>query len=355
VDTIEDDMTIPDEVKQPILRSFHKHAVTPGWTFDGCGPSEKDRQLLVEFDVVVEELNRLQPMYVTTRRHLPLPPLLATDLDQTRYRDVIIEVCEKAENGVADFAHKAAVSDEICLEKIEDWNLYCHYAAGLVGEGLSRLFAASGKEQPWLADQLELSNSMGLLLQKTNIIRDYREDVEQRRYFWPKEIWAREEYSVSGHGGFKEMKEMCVPENEKQALWVISALVMNVLQHVPDCLDYLGLLKNQTVFNFCAIPQVMAIATLNVLFMNPQTFQRNVKIGKAEAAGVGFCIFLGAGTYMRVLIMKATNSRDVAYLFRDYARRIHVKSDPKDPSFLKISVSCGHVRLHPVHRDPCAA
>ena len=59
-------MTIPDHVKQPILRSFHKHTVTPGWTYDGCGPNEKDRQLLVEFDVVVEEVNRLQPEYVTT-------------------------------------------------------------------------------------------------------------------------------------------------------------------------------------------------------------------------------------------------------------------------------------------------
>jgi farnesyl-diphosphate farnesyltransferase len=66
LDTVEDDMTIPDEIKQPILRSFHIHTVTPGWTFDGCGPNEKDRQLLVEYDVVVEELNRLKPGYVTT-------------------------------------------------------------------------------------------------------------------------------------------------------------------------------------------------------------------------------------------------------------------------------------------------
>ena len=70
LDTIEDDMTIPDHIKQPILRAFHKHTVTPGWKFDGCGPNEKDRQLLVEFDVVVEELNRLQPEYVTTRVHI---------------------------------------------------------------------------------------------------------------------------------------------------------------------------------------------------------------------------------------------------------------------------------------------
>lgn len=191
---------------------------------------------------------------------------------------------------MADFAHKAATSGEIYLEKIEDWDLYCHYVAGLVGEGLSRLLAASGKEQPWLADQLELSNSMGLFLQKTNIVRDYREDIEQRRYFWPREIWGREEYRVDGRPAFREMKEMATPENQKQSLWVLSGLIVDVLRHAPDCLDYLRLIKNQSAFNFCAIPQVMAIATLNEVFMNPQTFQRNIKIRKAEAAGVSPCV-----------------------------------------------------------------
>lgn len=61
LDTIEDDMSIPDEVKQPILRSFHEKTVTPGWSFKDSGPGEKDRQLLVEYDVVVEEVNRLAP------------------------------------------------------------------------------------------------------------------------------------------------------------------------------------------------------------------------------------------------------------------------------------------------------
>jgi farnesyl-diphosphate farnesyltransferase len=56
-------MTIPDGVKQPILRNFHVHTVTPGWNFDGNGPNEKDRQLLVEYHVVVEELNRLPQEY----------------------------------------------------------------------------------------------------------------------------------------------------------------------------------------------------------------------------------------------------------------------------------------------------
>ena len=64
LDTIEDDMTLSDEKKQPILRQFHKLCVQPGWTFDECGPNEKDRQLLVEWTVVSEELNRLDSRFV---------------------------------------------------------------------------------------------------------------------------------------------------------------------------------------------------------------------------------------------------------------------------------------------------
>lgn len=57
-------MTLSDEIKQPILRSFHEKTVTPGWSFSGSGPDEKDRQLLAEYDTVVEEVNRLNPAYV---------------------------------------------------------------------------------------------------------------------------------------------------------------------------------------------------------------------------------------------------------------------------------------------------
>lgn len=54
-------MTIPDAEKQKLLRSFHEHTITPGWKFDGNGPNEKDRQLLVKYDLVVEEVNLLSP------------------------------------------------------------------------------------------------------------------------------------------------------------------------------------------------------------------------------------------------------------------------------------------------------
>jgi farnesyl-diphosphate farnesyltransferase len=307
LDTVEDDMTIPDEVKQPILRSFHIHTVTPGWNFDGCGPNEKDRQLLVEYENIVAEVNLLKP----------------------EYKEVILDICLKMENGMADYAHKAAKTGKIYIDTVAEYDLYCHYVAGLVGEGLSRIFSASGKEVPWLGAQLELSNSTGLLLQKTNIIRDYREDLEDQRYFWPKEIWGR--------FGFEEMGEMCQSGNAERAQWAQTAMIIDALRHATDSLDYLRLLKNQSVFVFCAIPVTMAMATLSLCFMNKTMFERNIKIRKAEAAS---------------LIMRSTNPRDVAYLFRDYTRKIHARASPNDPSFLQLSVACGKIEQWCEHNYP---
>jgi farnesyl-diphosphate farnesyltransferase len=61
LDTIEDDMTIPDHIKQPLLRSFHLKLSEKGWNFDGNGPDEKDRQLLVEYDSFIEEMYLMKP------------------------------------------------------------------------------------------------------------------------------------------------------------------------------------------------------------------------------------------------------------------------------------------------------
>ena len=41
--------------------------------------------------------------------------------------------------------------------------------------------------------------------------------------------------------------------------------------------------------------------------------------------------------------MRSTNPRDVAFIFRDYSRKIHARAVPDDPSFLRLSVACGKV------------
>lgn len=187
--------------------------------------------------------------------------------------------------GMADIIHRAALSSvPVALETIEEYDLYCHYVAGLLGEGLSRLFAATGMEAPSLAHQLELSNSVGLLLQKANIIRDFREDVEQRRFFWPHEIWGSPEYTADGCPPSADILELF--HYTRRATWVQNAMILDALRHVCDVLEYVHLLQNRSIFNLVVIPAVMAFATLDLYFMNPLTFSRDLKICKVKAAQV---------------------------------------------------------------------
>lgn len=191
---------------------------------------------------------------------------------------MIADIAKKMGHGMARFCRLAHDNNGVhSVETLEDFDLYCHYVAGVVGEGLSRLFATSGRESPDVGRQLVLSNSMGLFLQKTNILRDFREDVDDGRMFWPKEIWGR----FATHP-----KELTLPENATKARYALSAMTVDALQHAVDVLNYLSLLRNQSVFNFCAIPQIMAIATLDICFGNLDVFHRNVKIRRSLTVSV---------------------------------------------------------------------
>ncbi len=71
---------------------------------------------------------------------------------------------------------------------IAGYDHYCHYVAGLVGEGLSRIFSVEIEGEKVTEASTTLANSMGLVLQKTNITRDFLEDYVDGRTFWPKEV-----------------------------------------------------------------------------------------------------------------------------------------------------------------------
>ncbi|KUI64312.1 putative squalene synthase [Cytospora mali] len=297
LDTIEDDMTLDISKKEPLLRDFHKNMEIDGWTFKENGPNEKDRELLVHFDDVIFELKKTKK----------------------EYHDIIKDITEKMGNGMADYALNGDLN-EYGVITIKDYELYCHYVAGLVGEGLTRLFVQSNLANPALMDRPVLTESMGQLLQKVNIIRDIREDFDEGKKWWPKEIWSKH---------VDKMEDLFKPENRTKALNCSSEMVLNALQHAEECLYYMAAIRDQSVFNFVAIPQSMAMATLDKLFMNPDIFEKNVKITKGDA-----CQLMSESTQ---------NLRVVCDVFKRYARRIHQKADPRDPNFLAIGIQCGKI------------
>lgn len=297
LDTIEDDMTIPIEKKEPLLREFDQVIDDEKWNFDGNGPNEKDRELLVKFDVVGREFSNVKE----------------------EYKVIIRDITKRMGNGMADYA-KNAEHLEKGVNTIKDYELYCHYVAGLVGEGLTRLFVEAGLANPVLLKRPELMESMGQFLQQTNIIRDIKEDHDDKRYFWPREVWSKYVNSLP---------EIFLPENKEKALQCQSEMVLLALQKAEDCLFYMAGVKEQSVFNFVAIPQSMAIATLELCFQNYSMFERNIKITKGDA-----CSLMWQSTQ---------NLQLVCEVFRKYARKIHAKSKPTDPSFMDISIACGKI------------
>ncbi|KAH9825633.1 putative squalene synthase [Teratosphaeria destructans] len=297
LDTIEDDMTIDIDQKEPLLRNFHKHIEDTTWTFNGNGPNEKDRELLVKFDNVAKEFVKIKEPY----------------------RAIIRDITKRMGNGMADYAINADHNAN-GVKTIKDYELYCHYVAGLVGEGLTRLFVEAKLANPALLRRPELMESMGQFLQQTNIIRDIREDHEDKRYFWPKEVWSKY---------VEKFSDLFLPENKEKALQCQSEMVCIALHRADDCLFYMAGVKEQSVFNFVAIPQSMAIATLELCFQNYDMFNRNIKITK--------------GTACDLMMQSTQNLQLVCEIFRKYARKIHKRNKPSDPHFLDISIACGKI------------
>ncbi len=280
LDTVEDDMKFPEEQKWPLLREFHKKSYDETFKLTDVGDQDDYTVLLENYPKVTRVFKSLHPSY----------------------QYVISDICYKMGNGMADFSEKK-------VHTIEDYDLYCYYVAGLVGIGLSGLFSASGAESPSLKDQNKISNSMGLLLQKTNITRDYCEDLHGDRVFWPSDIWKL--YADDLDFFHKN------PTHPK-SLACINHMVTDALRHVPDALAYMSLLRNKKVFSFCAIPQVMAIATLAKVYNNPLVFTGNVKIRKGLAAK---------------LMLETHTMDDVFEYFDQFAREILRKLPANDPNY----------------------
>jgi len=111
------------------------------------------------------------------------------------------------------------------------------------------------------------------------------------------------------------------------ALACLNALIADALDLVPDVLTYLSLLRDPNVFRFSAIPQVMAIATLDECFDNPKVFTGVVKISKGAAAR----LILGSGDLASV--------HSWFYYFADAMERRCPPSDPSREAILRHTAS----------------
>ncbi|KAM7272898.1 hypothetical protein ACFE04_027562 [Oxalis oulophora] len=124
---LSDDTSIPTDIKLPILYDFHNHIYDPHWHFS-CGTKE--------YKVLMDQFHHVSTAFL--------------ELDQS-YQKAIEDITMRMGGGMAKFICKE-------VETVDDYDEYCHYVAGLVGLGLSKLFHAAKLED--LASDF-FSNSMG--------------------------------------------------------------------------------------------------------------------------------------------------------------------------------------------------
>mmetsp|Transcript_56695 Transcript_56695/g.165899 ORF Transcript_56695/g.165899 Transcript_56695/m.165899 type:complete len:793 (-) Transcript_56695:375-2753(-) len=293
LDTVEDDMEAyrgRETEKERELRTFGAKRLTDrDCSIDGVGAAD-ERVLIQQFGKVVRVFETLP----------------------AGSQAVIRDITDKMGNGMADY-----VTADLAQGTVDQaaYDLYCHMVAGLVGEGLTRMFVSRDVESQSLCGQGQhvwpfcpdsqkepcnygLANSMGLFLQKTNIIRDYLEDYVDGRAFWPQSVWRKHAITSdlgefarpTAHGAGKVLPvssswgSVAAKGAGVQALQCLNELVADALELVPDSLEYLDRLQNAANYRFCAIPQIMAMATLAECFDNPKLFTGVVKIRKGLTA-----------------------------------------------------------------------
>jgi farnesyl-diphosphate farnesyltransferase len=272
LDTIEDDENLDEKLKLSYLSTFHEDIENSDFVVKNVGKGM--------YKTLLEEFPRVLSVYLR--------------LD-SKYKAIIKDITKQMALGMHEFIRKD-------VDSIKDYNHYCHYVAGTVGQGLSRIFV-----QYRLTDfndfekEVDLSNEMGLFLQKVNIIRDFIQDIYEERVFWPKAVWSK--YVDS-------LEEFKKKENISLAVKCANDLIKDAMKHIPYCLIYMKRVyeeeqkkKTQGLFTFCAIPQVMAIATLAEIYNNPKMFEGVVKISKGATCRI---------------VMETKNIENVYDFFNEY-------------------------------------
>ncbi len=249
-DFLEDTVTIPDGEKVELLGSW-AGALTSGALpaglrahLEGARDDIPDTLAARHVVSIFEALQGLEP----------------------RAREVVVRYTSSSTLGMArwvrrgpDFGAEADLDD------------YMHEVAGKVGLLLTELFLLQpGVVREERDAMMELANEFGLALQTVNVIRGLHEDPERGWDFIPRAF-------RNGAGG---------AEGDPA---VLAALVRKAERHIEAGLRYLRGLGRQGVSDvrfFCALPLLLAAATLSRSRDNPEVFREAVKLDRRRVVRI---------------------------------------------------------------------
>ncbi|MBS3062019.1 MAG: squalene/phytoene synthase family protein [Candidatus Diapherotrites archaeon] len=173
------------------------------------------------------------------------------------------------------------------IRTFADLDKYCYYVAGTVGHYLTDIFAFKFGLERMREELKERCLDFGLLLQKVNIIRDFSRDFKEGRVFWPRELFEAKGMTVA---------QVFAEENSQKSQAILEEMVRDAKKHVEKSREYIRKIPSDLrgVREFCAIPLLMAIPTLEKCEKNPLVFDSSTKVKLSRVETVQIISRIGA-------------------------------------------------------------
>jgi farnesyl-diphosphate farnesyltransferase len=259
IDTIEDDEELPLDKKAYFFEEFVKviNAEAP------AGPFAEDLYALLSDSITDPEKNLIKNTPVVIGGTFSLNP---------RQQKAIRECGVVMARGMLEFQR---IKEPGGLKDLADFDRYCYFVAGVVGEMLTELFC---DHSPAIAKRREellaLAASFGQGLQMTNIIKDLWEDRNRGACWLPRAVFAEAGYDLG------DLSKGCYTESFGRG---IAEMIGIARHHLKNALTYTTLIppEESGIRKFCLWAIGMAIFTLRNINKKPDySSGRDVKISR---------------------------------------------------------------------------
>ncbi|XP_026445550.1 squalene synthase-like, partial [Papaver somniferum] len=266
IDTIEDDPTIPSEIKVPILEDFHRHIYDRNLPIS-CGDKH--------YKVLMDQYHHIS----TALMDLP-------------------KGCQNSIQNAMKIMG-AAMAKFILneVQTVDDYTEYVCNVTGVVFLEMSKIMHALNLED-LISDHLP--SSIGILAEKLHMITDFYDDmieIPRGRIYWPSQIWSKY---------VDKIEDLIYKENSEKALCCLNDMVTDALSHAVDSLEYLSTLRHCGTFQCYAILQVSAIGTLSLCYNNTEVFRGGVRMSRVSLKRADVHDLAMAGVYQAVYDFSST-------------------------------------------------
>lgn len=155
-----------------------------------------------------------------------------------------------------------------------DLDEYCYYVAGTVGGFLTDLIMYYSSISERECDVLLVNyNTSGQFLQKVNLIRDIREDVEKKE----KHYWPLESLNIT-------INKLLDKENKEEGMAALDSMISDVKTHVPGLVNYYNSIPEEMsgYKRFYSLNNALGLATIKKMDENADVLygKKPVKVDK---------------------------------------------------------------------------